>query len=105
MWRPSFQTQSSARRRQCSSPRGGAEGPTLSGAIRRAALCFSKDTCEGADRNLVTLQAGMVPAFDEDADEHRNRDDLIAYGTVERSPTLGTYLHLPRIWYTVPEGI
>ena len=51
-------------------------------------LCLShKDTCEDADRNLVTMQAGMVlTAFDEDADENGNRDDLIASGTVERSP-------------------
>ena len=51
-------------------------------------LCLShKDTCKDADGNLVTLQAGMVlTAFDEDTDEHGNRDDLIASGTVERSP-------------------
>jgi hypothetical protein len=51
-------------------------------------LCLSfKDTCEDANGNLVTLQAGMVlTAFDEDADEHGNRDDLIATGTVEHSP-------------------
>lgn len=51
-------------------------------------LCLShKDTCEDADGNLVVLQVGMVlTAFDEDADEHGNRDDLIASGTVERSP-------------------
>jgi hypothetical protein len=51
-------------------------------------LCLShKDTCEDADGNLVTLQAGMVlTAFDEDTDEHGNRDDLIASGTVEPSP-------------------
>jgi hypothetical protein len=51
-------------------------------------LCLShKDTCEDANGNLVPLQAGMVlTAFDEDADEHGNRDDLIASGTVEPSP-------------------
>ena len=51
-------------------------------------LCLShKDTSEGADGNLVTLQAGMVlTAFDEDADQHGNRDDLIASGIVEPSP-------------------
>ena len=39
------------------------------------------------DGNLVTLQTGMVlTAFDEDADEHGNRDDLIASGIVEPSP-------------------
>jgi hypothetical protein len=37
--------------------------------------------------NLVTLRTGMVlTAFDEDADEHGNRDDLIASGIVEPSP-------------------
>jgi len=51
-------------------------------------LCLShKDTCQDADGNLVTLHAGMtLTAFDEDADEHGNRDDLIASGTVEPSP-------------------
>jgi hypothetical protein len=51
-------------------------------------LCLShKDTCEDALGNLVTLRAGMVlTAFDEDADGHGNRDDLIASGTVEPSP-------------------
>jgi hypothetical protein len=51
-------------------------------------LCLShKDTCEDMDGNLVTLQTGMVlTAFDEDADEQGNRDDLIASGIVEPSP-------------------
>jgi hypothetical protein len=51
-------------------------------------LCLShKDTSEDADGNLITLQAGMaLTAFDEDADEHGNRDDLIASGIVEPSP-------------------
>jgi hypothetical protein len=51
-------------------------------------LCLShRDTSEDADGNVVTLQAGMVlTAFDEDADESGNRDDLIASGTVEPSP-------------------
>lgn len=51
-------------------------------------LCLShKDTCEDEDGNLVTLHAGMVlTAFDEDVDEHGNRDDLIVSGTVEPSP-------------------
>src|SRR5580704_924035 len=51
-------------------------------------LCLShKDTCEDVDGNLVTLRTGMVlTAFDEDADEHGNRDDLIASGIVEPSP-------------------
>jgi len=51
-------------------------------------LCLShSDSCKGADGNLVTLRAGMVlTAFDEDADEHGNRDDLVASGIVEPSP-------------------
>lgn len=51
-------------------------------------LCLShKDTCEDANGNPVALVAGIVlTAFDEDADEHGNPDDLIASGTVERSP-------------------
>ena len=51
-------------------------------------LCLSHhDTCKDAEGNLVTLKAGMiVTAFDEDADEHGNRDDLIASGVVEPSP-------------------
>lgn len=51
-------------------------------------LCLShRNTCEDADANVITLQAGMVlTAFDEDADEHGNRDDLVASGTVEPSP-------------------
>ena len=37
--------------------------------------------------HLVTLQEGMVlTAFGEDADEHGNRDDLVASGIVEASP-------------------
>jgi hypothetical protein len=51
-------------------------------------LCLShKDTCEDANGNIVTLHAGMaLTAFDEDADEHGNRDDIIASGIVEPSP-------------------
>ena len=51
-------------------------------------LCLShKDTCEDSEGNLVTLKSGMVvTAFDEDVDEHGNRDDLIASGVVERPP-------------------
>jgi hypothetical protein len=61
-------------------------------------LCLShKDTCEDTDGNLVTLQTGMVlTAFDEDADEHGNRDDLIASGVVEPSPQLA-----PMQWLTM----
>jgi len=51
-------------------------------------LCLSHgDTCPDADGNPVTLRKGMVlTAFQEDADEHGTRDDLIASGVVERSP-------------------
>ncbi len=51
-------------------------------------LCLShKDTCEDAEGNIVTLREGMaMTAFDEDADEHGKRDDLIASGIVEPSP-------------------
>lgn len=51
-------------------------------------LCLShKDTCEDVDGKIVSLQAGMIlTAFDEDGDEHGNRDDIIASGTVEPSP-------------------
>ena len=30
----------------------------------------------------------LLTAFDEDADEHGNRDDLVATGTVEPSPAI-----------------
>jgi hypothetical protein len=47
-----------------------------------------KDSCVDAAGNLITLQAGMnLTAFDHDKDENGNRDDLIASGTVEASPT------------------
>jgi hypothetical protein len=51
-------------------------------------LCLSHtDTCPDAEGNLVTLKEGMtLTVFDEDLDEHGNRDDLIASGTVEPSP-------------------
>ena len=51
-------------------------------------LCLSHtDTCfdeNGAERHL---RAGLVlTACDEDEDEHGNRDDVIASGTVEAAP-------------------
>ena len=51
-------------------------------------LCLShSDSCEDDSGKLVELCEGMiVTAFDEDADENGNRDDLLASGTVERSP-------------------
>lgn len=51
-------------------------------------LCLShEDTCRDEHGALVAVRAGMiVVAFDEDADEHGNRDDLVASGTVEPAP-------------------
>jgi hypothetical protein len=50
-------------------------------------LCLShEDTCKDVDGNLVALRNGMLLiAFEEDVDEHGNRDDLIASGIVEPS--------------------
>jgi hypothetical protein len=51
-------------------------------------LCLSHgDTCKDEFGNEVLLREGMkVTAFDEDADENGNRDDLIANGVVGRAP-------------------
>ena len=51
-------------------------------------LCLShSDTCVDESGAPIQLRSGMVvTAFDEDADEHGVRDDLIATGTVEPSP-------------------
>ncbi|HWX55794.1 MAG TPA: hypothetical protein VN176_14495 [Verrucomicrobiae bacterium] len=51
-------------------------------------LCLSHgDTSTDEDGNKVILCAGMLlTAFDEDTDEHGNRDNLIATGTVEPAP-------------------
>ena len=51
-------------------------------------LCLSHhDTSEDEEGRSVELREGMVvTAFEEDFDEHGNRDDLIASGTVERAP-------------------
>jgi hypothetical protein len=51
-------------------------------------LCLSHtDACQDAEGKAVTLHEGMwLTAFDEDADERGNRDDLLASGGVERSP-------------------
>jgi hypothetical protein len=53
-----------------------------------AMLCLShRETCTDENGNQVPLRAGMkVTAFEEDRDEHGNRDDLIASGVVERPP-------------------
>ena len=51
-------------------------------------LCLSHgDTCVAVDGQQVVLREGMtLKAIEEDADKDGNRDDLIASGTVERSP-------------------
>jgi len=51
-------------------------------------LCLSHgDTCRDESGAPVHLKAGMtVTAFDEDADENGNPDNLIANGIVEPSP-------------------
>jgi hypothetical protein len=52
-------------------------------------LCLSHhDTCRDEFGKDVELRAGLSAiAFDEDVDEHGQRDDLIASGIVEPSPT------------------
>ena len=51
-------------------------------------LCLShEDTCADEMGEIIILHEGLlVTAFDEDIDEHGNRDDLIAAGKVEASP-------------------
>jgi hypothetical protein len=51
-------------------------------------LCLShKETCLGADGEQIAVFEGMtVTAFDEDMDDQGKNDNLIATGTVERSP-------------------
>jgi hypothetical protein len=51
-------------------------------------LCLSHgDTCTDEYGNDFELEAGATAiAFDEDVDEHGQRDDLIASGIVESSP-------------------
>ena len=51
-------------------------------------LCLSHaDTCSDRAGNVIQLTDGMVvTAFDEDADEHGNPDDLFATGTVIPAP-------------------
>jgi hypothetical protein len=55
---------------------------------RGVMLCLSHgDSCKDEFGNNVILKEGMeLTAFDEDADENGNRDDLIASGVVERPP-------------------
>lgn len=51
-------------------------------------LCLSHGpSCKSYAGEEVALSAGMqLTAYDEDADEHGKRDDLVASGTVEPSP-------------------
>jgi hypothetical protein len=51
-------------------------------------LCLSHgETAEDEEGRVIFLEEGMTAtAFDEDADENGNRDDLIANGVVVKSP-------------------
>jgi hypothetical protein len=51
-------------------------------------LCLSHGLpCVNQSGVEITLSSGLqLTAFDEDADEHGNRDDLVARGAVEPSP-------------------
>ena len=51
-------------------------------------LCLShEDTCIDEAGETIKLEAGMVvTAFDEDANERGERDDLVASGVVEPAP-------------------
>lgn len=51
-------------------------------------LCLSHgETCMDEEGREITLRAGMsIIAYDEDADERGERDDLCAAGTVEPAP-------------------
>jgi hypothetical protein len=51
-------------------------------------LCLSHDeTCVGEDAQNVRVHEGMtVTAFDEDVDDEGKPDNLVASGTVKRSP-------------------
>jgi len=51
-------------------------------------LCLShEDTCLDEQGTVLHLREGLtLTAFDEDADENGNRDDLLAHGVVEPAP-------------------
>jgi len=51
-------------------------------------LCLShNETCVGEDgRNVVVHERMIVTAFEEDIDDDGRPDNLIASGTVEKSP-------------------
>lgn len=52
-------------------------------------LCLShKETCTDGEGRPVAVREGMeVLAHDEDLDDNGKRDDLVATGVVERSPS------------------
>ncbi len=52
-------------------------------------LCLShEDTCLDEDGVVVHLSEGLtLTAYDDDADEYGNRNNLIAHGRVEHAPT------------------
>lgn len=60
----------------------------FNGLLEPDLLCLShEDTCRTESGQLVHLRPGMVvTAFDEDADDDGNRDDVFATGVVEPSP-------------------
>jgi hypothetical protein len=51
-------------------------------------LCLShEDTCLDENGAVFHLSEGLtLTAYDEDADEHGDRDDLLAHGVVEPAP-------------------
>ena len=51
-------------------------------------LCLShEDTCLDENGVVFRLSEGLtLTAYDEDADENGNRDDLLAHGKVESAP-------------------
>jgi hypothetical protein len=51
-------------------------------------LCLShEDTCLDENGAVFHLSEGLtLTAYDEDADENGNRDDLLAHGKVESAP-------------------
>lgn len=60
----------------------------FNGMLERDLLCLShSDNARSADGRSIALSAGMrLTAFDEDADELGDRDDIFASGIVEVSP-------------------
>jgi len=60
----------------------------FNGLLEPGLLCLSHgDTCRNEAGEVITLRSGLiVTAFDHDADDNGQRDDLFATGTVEPSP-------------------